>query len=71
MMNPDTVGNRTLDQGDDGAAHDGHVQNAGSISRQGTQFRHSQAENCWKHDGIEKANRQDTPHGEVAVREHR
>jgi len=70
-MNSDVVSNRTLDQRDDCAAHDGHVQNAGSISRQRTKFSHSQTENCWKHDGIEKANGQDAPHGEVPVREHR
>jgi len=71
MMNSDVVRNRTLDQGDDCAAHDGHVQNAGSIPRQRTEFSHAQTENGWKHDGIEKPNGQDAPHGEMAMREHR
>src|ERR1700747_656396 len=70
MVNSNVVSNRTLDQRDDCAAHDGHVQNAGSISCQRTELSHSQTEDCWKHDGIEKANSQDAPHGEVPVREH-
>ena len=71
MMNSDVVSDHTLDQRNDCAPHDGHVQNAGCIARQRSEFSHSQTENCWKHDGIEEPNGQDAPHGEVAVREHR
>ena len=71
MVNSDAVSNCSLDQGNDCAAYDGHIQDAGSISSQRAQFSDSETENCWKHDGIEKANRQDAPHGKVPVRRHR
>src|SRR5215471_19165631 len=70
MMNSDVVSDHTLDQRDDCAAHDRHIQNAGCIACQRPELSHSQTENCWEHDGIEKPDGQDAPHGEMAVRQH-
>src|SRR5258708_3820595 len=71
VMNSDMVGNHALDQRNDRAAHDGHIQNAGTISCQRPEFGYSKTEDAGEHDGVEKSDCQNAPHGEVSGAQHR
>ena len=65
-----TVCDDPLYHGKDSAAHDGHVQEAGSSAAQGAEFRFSQTEDGGKHDGVEEPYGENGPHGSVPVQEH-
>ena len=44
------VGNDSLNYREDRPAHDRHIQDAGTASAQGAEFRFTQAEDCRKHN---------------------
>jgi len=69
-MDSDVVGNNPLQLGNQRAAHDRAYQNPGSFSRQGTQSVDSQSKDARKHDGVEKTDCEDAPHGKQTRREH-
>src|SRR5437660_8618963 len=71
VMNSDMVGNYALDQRDDRAPDNGHIQNAGTISCQRPKFGHSKTEYAREHDGVEKSDCQNGPHGDVSGAQHR
>src|SRR5713101_2927180 len=55
----------------DGTAHDRHVQDAGSVSGERSEFRDPQSENTREHNRVEQAHRQDGPHGHTPVGQNR
>ena len=60
----------SLYDGDDCAAHDGHVQQSRSGSGERTELGFSQAENGGEHDGVEQPDGKNSPHGNVAAQNH-
>ena len=70
MVNSDVIRNRTLYNGNDRAAHDGHIQNSGSISRQRPKLSYAQSEDAGEHDGVEEPDKDHAPHCQMAAGEH-
>src|SRR5215475_8625552 len=68
VMDAHGIRNSALHNGQDCAANDCHVQNAGATSRQRAKPGDTQAENRGKHDGVEHTNGKDAPHRRVSVR---
>src|SRR6266404_2334539 len=52
---------------DDCSAHDGHVQEARTLTCKRAQLRDAHGKNARKHDRVEQADRQNGPHRHVAV----
>src|SRR5260370_30395024 len=71
VMNPHVICNDALDYGQDCTAYDSHIQEAGAVSREGTKFRHSQAEDRGKHDRVEEPDGENAPHRGAPTRKHR
>src|SRR5580698_8569381 len=69
-MNTDTVGYDALDDRQDRAANNSHIQKARATSTQSPEFRLSQTENGGEHDRVEEANCENRPHGGVSVGQH-
>src|SRR5258708_2472860 len=71
MMDTDTIRNCALQDRDNGSADDRHDHDSGTVTGKRPKFSHSQREDAREHDGIKKANSDDTPHGRMARRQHR
>ena len=71
MVNADAVGEDALQLGDDGSAYDGGDQQAGGFAGERAHFGDAQREDAGEHDGVEEADEQDAPDGDVAEGEHR
>src|SRR5213595_1682536 len=52
----DGIANSAYNPGNDGATHNGHVENARSVPGQGPEFRNAAGENAGEHDGIKETN---------------
>ena len=70
VVKPNTVGNYTLDDRQYCAAHDGHVQDAGAIARQGAEFCYSQGEDRGEHDRVEEPHGENCPHRRMSAQQH-
>src|SRR6266487_7169480 len=71
VMNSDMVGNYALNQRNDRAAHNSHIQNARTVTCQRPEFGDSKTEYAGEHDGVEKSDCQNAPHGDVSAAQHR
>lgn len=71
MVDSDVVSNYALNEWHDRAAHDRHIQNAGTISCQRAEFGYSQTADAREHNRIDKSDSQNTPHGDVSAAQHR
>src|SRR5215470_8205828 len=70
-VDPDPNGDGSLDQRENRAPDDGHVQDAGAAAGERAELGHPQAEDRRKHDRVEEADGQDAPHRDVAGGQHR
>ena len=70
-MDADVVGDKPLGNRDEGAADNGHDQDAGAVAGQRSELRHPQREDAGEHDGVEEPDQDDAPHGQLARAEHR
>src|SRR6266481_1009623 len=70
MVNPDTISHRTLDHRNDRPAHNSHIQEAGSITRQRSKVSDAQGEDTREHNGVEQPNCNYAPHCDVSGGKH-
>ena len=67
MMNADVIGDPTLRNRNQRAAHDGHDHHPRSISCKRTKFCDAERKDAGKHDGVEEADQDDAVHGGMST----
>ena len=71
MVNSDLIGNRTLHQRNQRTSNNSHDHDSGAVAGERAKLSHAQGEDAGEHDGVEEADQDDAPHGEVSCGEHR
>ena len=70
MVDAYAIGNCALRYGDERSAYNSHDHDSGTVPGEGAKFSDSQCEDAREHNGIEKTDEDDAPHGEVAGSQH-
>src|SRR6476646_1053000 len=70
VVNANMIGDFSLESGNDRAAHDGRNQQAGTFAGERSQAFNGQGEDAGEHYGVEQADQEQGPHGNVAQGEH-
>ena len=70
VVDADVIGDEALQQRDERGAQDSHDQQAGAEVGQRSQLGQAESKNIGPHDGVEEADQDDAPHGDVAEGQH-
>ena len=70
VVDADVIGDEALQQRDERGAQDSHDQQAGAEIGERAQLGEAESKNIGPHDGVEEADQNDAPHGDVAKGQH-